>query len=232
MNPVLHHIIATLTTDSKSLSQTSEHSDLLSNAIIDILADESIENKYDAIEMQLIKFNYYHEEFQEYYLSAIKFNVDQYTTIADKLYFLFLKRKMIAQIVQQPGVPANDTKPNIKHIFENWLTQEIYFYEKITQFCPAQVTEKTPTKNSFAKVNCNLSVDQLAIIIRAAAMVHIILAPSINKIFKILAPYFTSINTADISYDSMRSKSYAAEKKDKELVIDKLQKMIHHINNL
>jgi hypothetical protein len=232
MNQPHYNIIATLITDSKSLLETIEHGHLLSNAIADILADTHVDDKYAAIEMQLIKFNYYHTEFEEYFFSTIKFKVEQCSTIADKLYFLLLKRKMIAQVVQQPGATNSGTKPNIKEVFENWLTQEIYFYEKVAQFCPTQCETKKPKENTFTKVNCNLSVDQLAILIRAAATVHVILAPSINKIFKTLAPYFTSINTADISYDSMRSKSYAAEKKDKTVVIEKLQKMISVVEEL
>lgn len=232
MNQPPYNIIATLITDGKSFSETSEHGHLLSNSIAAILADTGIEDKYAAIEMELIKFNYNQGEFEEYFLSRIKFQVEQYTTIADKLYFLYLKRKIIAQVVQQPSATNSESKPNIKEIFENWLKQEIYFYEKIAQFCPSQVSEKKRGENLFSKVNCNLSVDQLAILIRSAAMVHVILAPSINKIFKILTPYFSSNNTTNISYDSMRSKSYAAEKKDKSVVIEQLQKMICAIEKL
>jgi hypothetical protein len=196
-----------------------------------ILDDPTITDKNAAIELLLIEYNYNRIEFERYYLMNIKQTTETYLSTPDKLYYLLFKRKEITQVIQQPGYSFDQGRQNIKDIFENWLTQEISFYEKISQYCqPFQ--SPFYKEDSFTKVNCNLSVDQIAILIRSAALVHVILAPSLNKIFKTLAPFFTTTNTMNISYDSMRSKSYAAEKKDKEVVIEKLEKMIIQIKKL
>jgi hypothetical protein len=48
-------------------------------------------------------------------------------------------------------------------------------------------------------------------------------------LFKQIVPYLSTSHKANISFDSMRSKSYAAEKRDKEMVIQALEQMIKNI---
>ncbi len=57
----------------------------------------------------------------------------------------------------------------------------------------------------------------------------IIMARSLNSVFKNIVPHLSTPYQEDISYDSMRSKSYSAEQRDKEIVIQTLQQMISKI---
>ncbi|MCH5684017.1 hypothetical protein LWM68_06895 [Niabella sp. W65] len=52
------------------------------------------------------------------------------------------------------------------------------------------------------------------------------MARSLNSVFKNIVPYLSTQYQEDISYDSMRSKSYAAESRDKEIVIETLKQII------
>lgn len=79
------------------------------------------------------------------------------------------------------------------------------------------------------KLLCDLSVDQMALLLRSAEDLKIIKSRSINSLFKTIVPYLSTPNQKDISPDSMRSKSYVAETRDKEIAIQALEKMIKRI---
>jgi hypothetical protein len=50
-----------------------------------------------------------------------------------------------------------------------------------------------------------------------------------NEVFKTIVPHLSTPYKENLSYDSMRSKSYVAETRDKEIVIETLEKMIKKI---
>jgi len=88
-----------------------------------------------------------------------------------------------------------------------------------------QISQNKPK----AKVLCMLPADQIALILRGADELQILKARSMSEVFKTIVPYLSTPNKAELSYDSMRSKSYAAEDKDKEVVIELLQRLIGKI---
>jgi hypothetical protein len=83
----------------------------------------------------------------------------------------------------------------------------------------------------FKKVHSKLSVDQLALIIRAAYDQGVIVTKSLNHLFRTLVPYLSTDERRDLSFGSMRSKSYNAEIKDKELTIAVLSQLAETIKN-
>jgi len=88
----------------------------------------------------------------------------------------------------------------------------------------SQESKGATTKEN--KIRSILSVDQMAIILRAADELKIVTARSLSSVFRAIVPYLSTLNQENISFDSMRSKSYAAEIRDKEVVIHLLQQMI------
>lgn len=80
------------------------------------------------------------------------------------------------------------------------------------------------------KVLCALSTDRTALILRAATELRILKTPSLNKMFKTIVPHLSTPYKENLSYDSMRSKSYVAEDKAKERAIEALEKIIERIN--
>ena len=84
-------------------------------------------------------------------------------------------------------------------------------------------------KNEPQKLLCILSVDQMALLLRSADDLKIIMARSLNAVFKAIVPHLSTPYQENISWDSMRSKSYNAETRDKEIVIQTLEQMIKKI---
>jgi hypothetical protein len=52
-----------------------------------------------------------------------------------------------------------------------------------------------------------------------------------SQVFKKIVPFLSTPSKEELSYDSVRSKSYTAEAKDKENVITALEKLISKIKN-
>ena len=69
----------------------------------------------------------------------------------------------------------------------------------------------------------------MALVSRSADYLKIIRARSLNSVFKTIVPHLSTPYQENISWDSMRSKSYNAETRDKEIVIQTLEQMIKKI---
>ena len=89
--------------------------------------------------------------------------------------------------------------------------------------------QKVFTGKRKQKVMCALSTDQTGLILRAADELRILVAKSMREIFKTIVPHLSTPYKKDLSYDGMRSKSYVAEEKDKQIAIETLQRIIKKI---
>ncbi|MGM1430186.1 hypothetical protein ACS126_13075 [Sphingobacterium lactis] len=79
------------------------------------------------------------------------------------------------------------------------------------------------------KLVCTLSEDQIGIILKAADDLKIVISRSLSNIFNQIVPYLSTPYKEDLSPDSMRSHTYSIEERDKQIVIETLQKMIEKI---
>jgi tRNA(His) 5'-end guanylyltransferase len=91
--------------------------------------------------------------------------------------------------------------------------------------------QTTAMNKTNEKVLCKLSTDQTALILRASDELKILIARSMNQVFKTIVPFLSTPNKIELSYDSMRSKSYVAEERDKELAINALECIIKKIKS-
>jgi hypothetical protein len=96
---------------------------------------------------------------------------------------------------------------------------------------PVTTASQSVPNNSTAlfKVLCQLSVDQIGIILRAADDNKLIISRSISLVFRSIVPFLSTKNHKDISWKSMRSSTYHPEKRDKEIAIETLEKLIRKI---
>lgn len=181
----------------------------------------------------LIHLNFNSKAYQKYLIQAITRSIDDAGNDTDKLDKLLFCFKEFRQIQCKTGVALNPLQPGLKTAIGNWFTQEIAYLEKKRQlaFVPpdrnAQRSSQVASSGAAPqKLLWTLSVDQMAIILRAAGELKIINVRSLNHLFKTIAPYLSTPYQENISYSSMRSKAYTAETRDKEIVIELLQKMI------
>ncbi|SFB79789.1 hypothetical protein SAMN04487891_102391 [Flagellimonas taeanensis] len=91
--------------------------------------------------------------------------------------------------------------------------------------------KEPPTLKNREKIMCNLSTDQIALVLRAADELRILRARSLRSVFRTIAPHLSTPNRKDISFDAMRVNAYKAEDSDKKAAIGQLQHIIKKIQD-
>lgn len=154
---------------------------------------------------------------------------------SEKMESLLLNFKLFKQFYKKRDVAFNTKDASLHKQIDNWFLQEIFYLEKqqLYSVTPVKASEQNlkPEKEEKQKIKSKLSVDQMALILRAADDKRIIIAKSLSSVFKTIAPYLSTPQKQDISFDSMRSKSYSAEIRDKEIAIQTLQELIDRIKD-
>lgn len=74
-----------------------------------------------------------------------------------------------------------------------------------------------------------MSSDQIGLILRAADELRILVAKSMSEVFRTIVPHLSTPYKDSLSYDGMRSKSYVAEERDKQIAIETLERIIKKI---
>lgn len=186
----------------------------------------------------LIYMNFNSKIFINYYTQKISRKIDEPQQMPDKMECLLFYFKEFSQITIREDVALHSNYQNLKKILREWFEQEIIFQEKKQQLTKTvslttSAVIKPPEPITIAKKNervvCQLSTDQTALILRASSELEILISKSMNHLFKTIVPFLSTPNKDILSYDSMRSKAYSAEDRDKEVAIATLEKMIKKI---
>ncbi len=115
----------------------------------------------------------------------------------------------------------------LEHIKESLHQFAAFISSRFSHYLNHDTTsDLTKTEN---KLCCTLSVDQLALIFRAAFDEKILPYKSLNSMFQSVAPLLSTTSRIDLSFGSMRSKSYAAESRDKNYTIEVLNNLIKRV---
>lgn len=186
---------------------------------------------YTSLDELLISINFNSSTYIKGFIQRIAAHINEQTR--EKMGKLLFYQKLFRQLHRRPDMIFNVKDAGVFQQIDNWFSQEIFYLEKQSHFSITPLKAGMPnriTKNKEKqKIVSNLSVDQMALILRAADDLKIIIAHSLNSVFKSMVPHLSTPNQENISYDSMRSKSYSAELRDKEIVIETLQQMIKKI---
>ena len=192
---------------------------------------------FTALDELLIYLNFNSKFYMGYFTKRLAEKINANESISDRLERLLFHYKQFNQMHRKPGVILNPQYGDLKTELGNWFTQEIFYLEKklhlnivpISGIAEQKGSEPVSQKNEPQKLLCILSVDQMALVLRSADDLKIIMARSLNSVFKTIVPHLSTPYQENISWDSMRSKSYNAETRDKEIVIQTLEQMIKKI---
>ncbi|TWI87833.1 hypothetical protein [Chitinophaga japonensis] len=168
----------------------------------------------------------------DYFINTLDQLIAGYKTEAEQLEFLKLERKILQQIPDKPGSVYNPDYPSIRTYFSNYVENEITYREnKAVVFAPLADKKEAPGTEGKFKVLVSLSTDQIALLLRAADELRILMARSLRSVFRAIIPYISTPKKEDPKWDNMRSKAYSAEERDKEVVIRLLERMIEKIRS-
>jgi hypothetical protein len=157
--------------------------------------------------------------------STLRLHVKNYITVLNCL--LRICESHEAETVYQ-DYPWRDFLSEIREVLNGLVA---FIEQRFIGLLPKHPHEPVGGDGPFKKVHSKLSVDQLALILRAAYDQGVIVTKSLNHLFRTLVPYLSTDERRDLSFGSMRSKSYNAEIKDKELTIAVLSQLVEAIRN-
>jgi hypothetical protein len=206
---------------------------------LEVLGDPEKETCiYTALNELLIYLNFNSKAFTNHFTQRLAEKINEFENIGDKLDQLLMYFKEFNQMHHKPGVILNPQFRDLKSVLSNWFVQEIFYLEKKMHLSvkPLQgkaenVKNNSPASKERQKVLCILSSDQTGLILRAADELRILIAKSMNEVFKTIVPHLSTPYKDDLSYDGMRSKSYVAEERDKQIAIETLEKIIKKIRD-
>ncbi|MGX5855027.1 hypothetical protein ACWKW6_15350 [Dyadobacter jiangsuensis] len=188
-------------------------------------------NVNKALNALLIYRNFNKKAYLEYYTRKIVEKVNRCSSLTQKMEELFLAYKEFNQMHRKTGVKLNPHYADVKEVIGNWFVEEINFLEKKYQFQinPAEQMPRVNSEKAASKIRLALNSDQIAILLRAAVDVGMLYIRSVHFVFKTVVPFLASTKEENLSWDSLRKRSYQAENKDKVIVIAILEKAIAYV---
>jgi hypothetical protein len=104
--------------------------------------------------------------------------------------------------------------------------------QSVHQRYQAYLTEPppgSPETQTQPKITCRLSVDQIAILLKAADETQLVSSRSFSQVLKSITPFLSTERYHDFSWKSARSSTYKMEDNDKAVAIHTLEAMINKI---
>lgn len=189
---------------------------------------------YSTLHQLLIYMNFNSVAYMNYFSESIVKTIDSVADAAerlDKLLFLF---KEFSQLHSTETIVLDATHQNLKKALSNWFVHEIAYLQKkidLAGTATALGKNQSPIESNESKIECALSTDQIGLILRASDEARIVKAKSMSHVFKSIVPHLSTPFKKDLSYHSVRIKSYNAEERDKEIAIQTLEKLIQKIKS-
>ncbi|WP_281309956.1 hypothetical protein [Flavobacterium flavigenum] len=192
---------------------------------------------YSDLSEVLIQMNFNSPLYINYFTKLISEKINEFYNLTEKRENLLLFFKELNQIYTNNNVILYKNYPDLKIVMHQWFEQELIFLEKkqellsdSTAAIPKDQNKALPAPEKTGdKILCQLSADQTALILRASQELKVLVSKSMNHMFKMIVPFLSTANKSTLSYDSMRSKAYSIEERDKEIAIETLQKIIKKI---
>jgi hypothetical protein len=198
--------------------------------------DDTVEkaNIYTSLDELLIQLNFNCKDYINCLIERISSDLNSQRTSADKMSRLLFCFKQFRQLYSNERVMFEPSQQNIKSVLHNWFKCEIAYLEKEIELnvepkISTAIKQIEVTEALENKIECVLSTDQMGLILRATDESRVLKAKSMSQVFKTIVPHLSTPFKKDLSYQSVRSKSYNAEERDKEIAIQTLEKIIKMI---
>ena len=189
---------------------------------------------FSGIDELLIEINFNYRPYINYFIEQIQEFIASQESLIDKLSALLHYYKELGQLPSNKKISFDPERQNIKDALENWIIQEIVYLEKKLELAlKTNSGDLKPLHNRTLndKMECDLSADQIALILRATDEARVVKARSMNYFFKMIVPHLSTPFKKELSYHSVRSKSYTPEDRDKEKAIQTLERLIKKIKS-
>lgn len=177
----------------------------------------------------LTYLNYNSYRFFGYCTEHIKKHYQQEDTLCGQIEKLAWFYKNISQAQVKPGVSYKPKQKPLKENLLEWIDEEMGFLEKrkqLTLNLPVNKYEGLPLD---FKINTNLSVSQLAYLIKLFMESGVMLNRNQREVLRFMSQFTRTKRAENVSAESLRTKFYNVEHNTKETVKDILIDMVNHI---
>lgn len=215
-------------------ASVSYNATLYKKNLIEKLGDLSLDTPsecfFSPLDFVLIYLNYNSKTYCNHLCMRIHRFVQEAPETPEQLLKLEFVKKTFFQLQKREDLILNPNYFGLRELIENWFLQETKFLNKKLQGIQAReesFTKLLPVdkKAERKKIKFNLSADQLALFLRAMQETRLLAGPSRRQVYHRIVPFLSSANREVLSSESLRSKSYAMETKDKEKVISTLDNL-------
>jgi len=187
---------------------------------------------YAALHELLVYMNFNSRSYMNYFTQCIADKINLLQNKVERIDSLNFHYKEFQQMHSNQNMVLYPHHDNLKDVLNNWFSQEIAYLEKTLHLAVSPLSEHrapaaVPVKDE--KIICDLSADQLALILRAADESRVVVAKSMTEVFKSIVPHLSTTRRETLSYTAVRSKAYNAEDRDKEIAVLALQRMTEKI---
>lgn len=189
---------------------------------------------YSALDEVLIYMNFNSRHYIRYFTKSIANKINMLPTKVERIDSLHFHYKEFRQLQCHQSLVLNPEHQGLKDLLSCWFDEEITYLEKTMHLTPNPVKSISGNLSSLKikdKLKVNLSADQIALILRACDESRLVEARSMSEVFRKIVPYLSTNIKNDLSFDSVRSKSYTAEERDKAVATAILEKLIQKVNS-
>lgn len=200
---------------------------MLLKSVLSLEHSENGSAVFSAFDRLLISLNFNSAQYVNLLKERLVNTLDLAEGVEQKFNTLAYYAKELGQIDSNYTITFNPAVQHLKMVLEQWLQYEMLYMEKKMERSDA-LASKGAVEN---KLECDLSADQIGIILRAADEARVVKSRSMSLVFQRIVPHLSTAFKRDLSYQSVRSKSYNAEETDKNTAIMTLEKMIKKIRS-
>jgi len=193
-----------------------------------LVADLKEQGVFSALDQTLIGLNFNSSVYINLLIKRLVSKVELEEDTAGKLSLLSFYWKEFNQIYSNEKLFFKAGMQHLKTVVGSLFDNEIQYLEKQLELLSKEALGESKTEN---KLECDLSADQIGIILRAADEARVVKSRSMSLVFKKIVPHLSTAFKRNLSYQSVRSKSYNAEDNDKTIAILTLEKMIKKIRS-
>jgi len=185
----------------------------------------------DSIRSLLTHLDYNDEAYFRYHVDFIKSGISEVESLTDQLERLAFHFKVVSQSHSKNGHIYENTSPSIREQLMDWILEEIQYLEKKLQLSSTvSVKDEEFAKTDF-KIEFDISVSQLACLIKVFIEAGIIQNKNISELIRFLSRFVKTKRSENISNESFRIKYYNVESGTKQSVRNLFHTAISYINS-
>ena len=182
---------------------------------------------FTAMESFLVYVNFNSKRCMDIILSRIRSRLGEGCRGARETLLALLDiQRDFAQLHRKEDLWLNPGYLSVGSFVESFLESEINFCSGAIRAVGEDGIPNGFRKRNVNKLTCNLSADQIAIILRLLDEERVVDARSLSQVYSTIVPFLSTPDRTSLSPGSLRSKSYHPEERDLSKVIGTLQGLL------